>query len=96
MRNRDSFIFGLIIGLLIPAIGFVVFYLMDMLIQSLFSRDQLCKATTMQLVSIALNLFAIRYYFVNLKFEKSGRGVLFVTFIYLIFFFFFFANVNNM
>ncbi len=89
MRNRDSFVFGLIIGLLIPAIGFVVFYLMDMLAQSLFSKDQICKTTIMQLVSFALNLLAIRYYFVNLKFEKTGRGVLFVTFIYLILFFFF-------
>ena len=89
MRNRDSFVFGLIIGLLIPAIGFVVFYLMDMLAQSLFSKDQICKTTIMQLVSFALNLLAIRYYFVNLKFEKTGRGVLFVTFIYLFLFFFF-------
>ncbi|MCK4678280.1 MAG: hypothetical protein KAT48_09125 [Bacteroidales bacterium] len=89
MRNRDSFVFGLIIGLLIPAIGFVIFYLMDMLAQSFFSRDQICKTTTMQLVSFALNLLAIRYYFVNLKFEKTGRGVLFVTFIYLFLFFFF-------
>lgn len=96
MRNRDSFVFGLIIGLLLPAIGFVIFYLLDMLAQPLFSRDQICKTTTIQLVSIALNLFAIRYYFVNLKFEKSGKGVLLVTFIYLILFFLFFANVNNM
>ena len=89
MRNKDSFVFGLIIGLLIPAIGFVIFYLMDMLAQSLFSKDQICKTTTIQLVSFALNLFAIRYYFVNLKFEKTGKGLLFVTFIYLFLFFFF-------
>ncbi len=41
----------------------------------------------MRLVSIAVNLLPMRYYFVKLKYELTGRGVLFVTFIYIIVYF---------
>jgi len=39
------------------------------------------------LVSLFGNLFPIRYYFVNLKFDKTGRGVLLVTFVLVLIFF---------
>ena len=44
---------------------------------------------TQVLVSIFINLIPIRYYFVNLKFEKTGGGVLVVTFTVVMLFFLF-------
>ncbi len=41
----------------------------------------------LQLISPVINLFFIRYYFVSKKYDDSGRGVLLVTFVYIISFF---------
>ncbi len=41
----------------------------------------------LQLLSPVINLFLIRYYFVSKKYEDSGRGVLLVTFVFVITFF---------
>jgi len=46
----------------------------------MFSTHMLRKQEYLFLLSIAINLFAIKYYFVNLNYDKTGRGILLVTF----------------
>ncbi len=41
----------------------------------------------MMILAMAINLIPIRVYFVNLKFEKTGRGVLLVTFLSVLLYF---------
>lgn len=41
----------------------------------------------LQLISPVINLFFIRYYFISKRYDDSGRGVLLVTFVFIISFF---------
>lgn len=77
---RDSFGFGMLLGLLLPATFLGVLFLLDLVFFSLFETHILAEQSYLYILSMAANLFGIKYYFVNLKYEKTGRGVLIVTF----------------
>ena len=78
--KKDNYVLGLILGIVLPAVFYGLLYLMDMAVFSIFSTHMLAKQEYLFLLSVVVNLFAIKYYFVNLKYDKTGRGVLIVTF----------------
>jgi lipid-A-disaccharide synthase-like uncharacterized protein len=43
---------------------------------------ELVKQSTLQLAGIFVNMFTFRYYMVNLRYDKTGRGILLATFVY--------------
>ncbi len=90
--NRNHFGFGLLLGLLFPALLWLLLYALDILILSLFHTHILAKQEYLYILSLAINLLTIRYYFVNLKYDKTGRGILLVTFVYGIAYFVLFLN----
>lgn len=79
--ERDSYLSGLIIGILLPVAAFGVFFVLDALIQRLFHLDHLLKASNLALLAIAMNMLALRYYLVKAKFEKTGMSIMALTFI---------------
>lgn len=79
---RDNMGFGILIGAILPSLFLVVLYLVDLLVYSIFETNILAEQSYLYLLSIAVNLFAIKYYFVNLKHEKTGRGILLITFVF--------------
>lgn len=85
--KRDKFLLGLAIGIIIPAIFYLILYLVDILVLKFARTHMLARQEYLYLVSIAINLFAIKYYFVNLKYDKTGRGILLVTFLFAIVYF---------
>jgi len=85
--KRDKFLLGLAIGIIIPAIFYLILYLVDILVLKFAGTHMLARQEYLYLVSIAINLFAIKYYFVNLKYDKTGRGILLVTFLFAIVYF---------
>ena len=75
--NKDSALLGLFLGFIIP----VVFYLLqDMIIPIIIGRS--FSNQSMQLFALIVNAPILRYYLINLKYEATGKGILFVTFIY--------------
>lgn len=87
MIKKDNYIFGAVAGLLIPAAMFGLILLVNFLfIRVGFVYNYLDRKIHL-LISITVNLLPIRYYFVNLKFDKTGRGILLITFILFILFF---------
>lgn len=80
MLKRDSIFFGVLIGILVPIIVYLILYFGLELIEIVFERDWLNERPAIKLISIFINLLLIRYYFVKLKFEQTGRGLLIVTF----------------
>ena len=85
--KKDHIIFGSALGLFIPVFIFGLILLINyFLIQAGMVQVYLDRKIDL-LIGITGNLVPIRYYFVNLKFEKTGRGVLLVTFILFISFF---------
>ena len=78
--KRDSAILGLILGVLTPLI--VYFFEqkgIPLILGYSFSKP------SMQLFALVFNLPIFRYYLIRLGYEKTGKGILFITFIYALF-----------
>tara|TARA_B100001250_G_C19516518_1_gene664042 strand:- start:449 stop:721 length:273 start_codon:yes stop_codon:yes gene_type:complete len=75
--NKDSAFLGLFLGLIIP----VIFYLIQATIIPVIIGHSFSNQS-MQLFALILNAPILRYYLINLKYESTGKGILFVTFIY--------------
>jgi len=86
MFKKDSFIFGFIIGIVVPTIAFGILQLVNYLLISHLNTQPI-QDRTVFLISVFTNLVPIRIYFVNLKKDKTGRAVLLLTFVLMIIFF---------
>ena len=84
--KKDSLVLGIVIGIVFPALLFAMFYFPSWIFAPA-GKDYVVQLPTMALVSIFPNLFTLRYYLVNLKFDKTGRGILLVTFVFAILYF---------
>ena len=75
--KKDSPFLGLFLGLFIPMIFyFLQIYFLPILIGQSFSKP------SMQLFALICNIPFFRYYLLNLKFERTGKGIFFATFVY--------------
>lgn len=92
MLKKDSWYVGIAFGLILPVVLYFIVYYANVLLAIKFNNGLLyIQSSTVMLISVFSNMFTMRYYLVKKKFEKTGRGILLVTFIYAgIFFYFFF------
>lgn len=84
--KKDSLILGIIMGIVFPTLLFALLYFLSRIFAPA-DRDYLVRLSTIILISIFPNLFTLRYYLVNLKLDKTGRGILLVTFVFAIAYF---------
>ena len=80
LLNRDSLLLGIIIGIVLPLISVGILYP----ISTFFApagKDYLIAMSNIILLSVLPNLFVLRYYLLKLKLDKTGRGILLVSFI---------------
>lgn len=87
MFKKDHYILGLAIGIVVPTLLFSIIWGMNFLLFQIGVAHFYLNLETHVLISIAGNLLPIRYYFVNLTFDKTGRGVLLITFALILIFF---------
>jgi len=92
MFKKNSYILGILLGVGSPAVTFGILYLLHLLAVLALGKEELLKLSSILLISLVINLVVLRYYFVKLKFDKTGRGVLLVTFVCFLLFFYFFHN----
>jgi len=92
MLKKDHFIFGSFIGIFFPVIVLGIIFGINYLLIILGVAKFYMDLQTAVLVSLGANMVLIRYYFVNLKFDKTGRGILLFTFIMILLFFVFKDN----
>ncbi len=89
MLKKDSWGLGILIGLLVP----VLVYGLLLLILSPWGYVEnwiyQLNPEMPFLVAIFSNLLPLRYFMVSLKYDKTGRGILLVTFLMAIAFFYF-------
>jgi hypothetical protein len=87
MFNKNSLWFGILLGVTLPlalyGLLYGVLYILKISSGPLPEFDE----NLLMLISPVINLFTIRYYFVNKKYDDTGRGILLVTFIYVIAYF---------
>lgn len=88
--KKNSYLTGLILGILLPVIFFGFVWLIDQLLYNLTYVHLTRQMHYLYLLSAAINVVPIRYYFVSLKAEKSGIGTLLITIAYILSYFFMF------
>ncbi len=87
MFNRNSLWFGILIGILMPLTIYGLLYLGLIIYEQASGTVPGFDESLLQLLSPVINLFFIRYYFVTKKYDDTGRGLLLVTFIYVVAYF---------
>ena len=96
LLQKDHYIFGLGVGLATPVILFGLILLINYVLLLMGVARFYLDLQTHVFTSIFGNLLPIRYYFVNLKFDKTGRGVLLITFVVVLLFFAFKDSIFNL
>ena len=84
--KSDQLWLGLVLGILLPLLVFGLLFLVAKYAAPA-GKELLIPMSTILLVSIFTNLFTMRYYLVKLKYDRTGRGILLVTFVLAIAYF---------
>ncbi len=84
--KTDQMWLGVVLGVLLPAVVFGLLYLVSRTCAPA-GKALLIPVSTVLLVAIFTNLFTMRYYLVKLKYDRTGRGILLVTFLLAIAYF---------
>jgi len=79
--NRDHFLFGLLIGLLSFGTTLSLLLLLEQQIGVHRPGGIEIPFNIMLFIAIAVNLFPFRIYMVQWRLERTGKGILFATFI---------------
>lgn len=87
--KQDKIVLGGLIGLIIPVPVALFFAIILRLIQINFHVLARIRMTDLFLLGLALNLVVMRYYFLKLKFENTGKGVMIITIMMVMVFFIF-------
>lgn len=87
MLKKDNIWLGVLVGMVLPAIFYLVIKGILLLVHQFSGKSAILQEETIYLLSIFINLVPIRLYFVNFKSDKTGRGILLVTFIMMVAYF---------
>ena len=87
MLKRDNIAFGIVIGLVLPGLFYGLLSFVSLLVETGSAWARPFESDRMMLLALFINLVPIRIYFVNYKFDKTGRGVLLVTFLLMVTYF---------
>ncbi len=88
--KRDIWQVGILIGIALPTIFFLVLFSIDFTLYQLFGFHITDQFHYLFLLSMSANLFPIRHYLIKLKFEKTGLGLLVTTIAGIIIYFYLF------
>ena len=87
--KKDSLILGIVLGIVLPMAFLAILYFLSRVFAP-EGKDYLVPLPTVALISVFPNLFTLRHYLVKLKLDKTGRGILLVTFVLAILYFIFY------
>jgi hypothetical protein len=79
MFDKNSFWFGLLFGIVFPALIFIFLYGIDKVTGAFSHPPAFLSIEKMLFVSAALNILPIRYYFVHEDLRETAKGLLFIT-----------------
>ena len=84
MINKNSFIFGLLAGMITTPLFFGLIYAVNLAVSHTMSRVQMLSLHDMMFVAVALNIIPIRYCFTRQDYAKTGQGLLLVTAVFIV------------
>ena len=88
MLKKDNWWLGIALGTLLPLASYGIIMLILIQWGTISEGIYVLKPSTSKLLALFANLISFRYYMVNLKYDKTGRGILLVTFAYAALYFF--------
>lgn len=81
LLQKNSVGFGVLMGVLGPATALGLLYLINLLLVQGFNEGaEVLRFDTMIITSLFMNLFIFLPYLRKDKYERTGRGILLVTF----------------
>ncbi len=91
--RKDSYVLGVLIGIILPAVLFGILYgIFAIVVKAnpdiLLNNPNIVKSLIPKFILIAMipSLFVLRHYLLNLKYDKTGRGIVIATFVLAIVF----------
>jgi hypothetical protein len=90
--KQNSYNHGAVLAFTTPFLSLVVIYYLLLILAGVFNFRPF-QIEQFYLLSIIGNLFLMRYYLVELKYTKTGKGILAVTFMLIIAYFILFYKV---
>jgi hypothetical protein len=78
--KKDNYILGGAIGILAPVATWVLLYYANAWVHN-SNGVSYFRPFMIQILSLVPNVLLLRYYLIRVKADKTGRGILFVTFI---------------
>jgi len=87
MLKKDNIAFGALLGFVLPGLFYGLLYFVATMIETGTPWTRPFEPDRMLLLALVINVIPIRLYFVNYKYDKTGRGVLLVTFLLMVSYF---------
>ncbi len=84
--KKDDFWFGFFMGLIIPIVVFTIVWVIDDYLSHMQQVRTVIKDSTKLLIGVFFNLVLFRFYMVKWYMDKTGRGLLAITFLWAILF----------
>jgi len=86
MFRKDDFKFGLILGLLLPVVSFIGYYLWKFSVYSFsdylfYLRTNKALVTAITIPCLVLNMVIFTYY-INSRLDRTAKGIFAVTLVY--------------
>jgi hypothetical protein len=87
MLKKDNFALGAMVGLVLPCLFYGLLWVVSRFVEygSVWSLP--FEPDKMKMLALVINIIPLRVYFVRYKFDKTGRGVLLVTFLLMVAYF---------
>jgi len=85
--KKNNFLFGVGTGILLPVPIYGIFWTIDLLLKQTGIWHGLHQPQNIFLLSLVGNIIMIRIYFLNLKSDKTAKGILLMTLVYVVTFF---------
>lgn len=82
MLKKDNWWLGIALGILLPIVLYAIVMLILKQWGTIAEGVYVLKPSTIKLLALFSNLISFRYYMVNLKYDKTGRGILLTTIAY--------------
>jgi hypothetical protein len=90
----DSFILGFVTGIISLIISYFSLRAIRLLFVEHYGNPYFFPAPRVELICMLINILFFRIMIVNLKKEKTGRGILFITVLLSVTFFYLFFKLN--
>ena len=92
--KKDSIGIGILIGIILPALLFALLFGLSVALAP-EGKQYLIKISTLLLIAMIPDLILMRYYLINLKLDKTGRGIMLATFVLIIVYFVYFLKITS-